>query len=308
MSDFDPRDFRRALGKFATGVTVITTGTPDGELLGMTANSFSSVSIDPPLILWSVEKSAHGAETYRSAEFFGVNVLGENQVETSNRFARKGEDKFTGEAISSTANNVPMIDHSAAQIDCRTWATYDGGDHWIIVGEVLNYRYEEAVSSLVFHNGRYAVSEMHPTMRDSGQPIKREGGVLDDYLLFLLRQALSSYCHQFYPKLNAFNITAEGWRVLTLLADTPSMPRSEIGQLVFQPPRALADTLYRLEEKKLITQESEQVTLTDHGSDLAKRLLAMALENEKDILKDLEDETVAALKTGLSAVIQAVAK
>ncbi|MCH8531795.1 MAG: flavin reductase [Saccharospirillum sp.] len=305
--NFDAKDFRRALGKFATGVTIVTTRDQNGEDLGMTASSFNSVSIDPALILWSIDKNNYGADTFRTAEFFAINVLNDSQVELSNRFARRGEDKFSGITIGRGKGDIALIDGAAAQFECRTWNVYEGGDHYIIVGEVLNYHYAENVNSLVFHNGRYAVSDMHPTMKNSDSSRITDGGLLNDYMLFLLRQALSAYCDHFYPKLQAFNITAEEWRVLTLLTDKAPLDAQSIGQRVFQPPQELSDTLDWLKEKALINENSQGlVSLTDKGQEQAQKLLNMAFEHEKSALSGLSNEQVDALRSGLKTLIQSV--
>lgn len=302
---FDPKDLRRALGKFATGVTVVTTIDENGDDVGMTANSFSSVSMDPPLILWSVDKGNMGTKAYREAEYFAVNVLNDSQVDISNRFAKRGEDKFSGLDFTRGVGGVPRITGSASIFECRTWNTYDGGDHLIIVGEVLNYTYQESVRSLVFHNGRYALSEMHPAMKSREDAVPLEGGVLKDYVLYLLRQALFTYSSSFYPKLSAFDITAEEWRVLTLLADRSKLSANEIGQLVSQPPQDLADTLAWLSEKQLLTTADEDLyCLTGAGRAKASELLDLAFEHERSMLSGLDDAEVTALQSGLKKLIK----
>lgn len=160
----DPRDFRRALAQFPTGVTVVTTVDGDGRPVGVTASSFNSVSMDPPLVLWSIDKSALSARVFRDATHFAVNVLAENQVELSNRFASRGEDKFGAVAWSPGTGGCPVIGDLAAKFECRTWNVYEGGDHFIIVGEVLSYSYENAHAPLVYARGGYAVSSRHPSM------------------------------------------------------------------------------------------------------------------------------------------------
>lgn len=302
---FDPKDFRRALGKFATGVTVITTRDEQGDDIGMTANSFSSVSMDPPLILWSVDTSNLGTRAYREAEYFAVNILNENQVDVSNRFAQRGEDKFSGLEVSRGAGQVPLLPDCAALIECRTWNTYDGGDHLIIVGEVLNYHYVDSVRSLVFHNGRYALSEVHPAMKARGDAVPLEGGVLKDYVLYLLRQALFTYSSSFYPKLSAFDITAEEWRVLTLLADRATLTASEIGQLVYQPPLELEDTLAWLREKQLLTTaDADTYCLTEAGRAKTTELLDLAFEHESSMLSALDENELEGLQSGLRKLIK----
>lgn len=160
----DPRDFRRALGQFPTGVTVVTTVTGDGEPIGVTASSFNSVSMDPALVLWSVDRNAFSAEIFRNAPHFAVNVLSTDQMDISNRFASRGEDKFRDIAWSGGLGGSPVLSDVAARFECQTWNVYEGGDHLIIVGQVLNYVYDGARSPLVFAKGGYAIPAVHPAL------------------------------------------------------------------------------------------------------------------------------------------------
>ncbi|MBP2292752.1 flavin reductase family protein [Azospirillum rugosum] len=158
----DPRDFRRALSHFPTGVTVVTTRDAAGAPVGVTASSFNAVSLNPPLVLWSLDKAALSAEAFRTAEHFAVNVLTEDQILLSNRFASRGEDKFGGIDWAEGLGGCPVFDGVSARFECRTWNVYDGGDHLIIVGQVMRYDYQTALAPLVFAKGCYAVSARHP--------------------------------------------------------------------------------------------------------------------------------------------------
>ena len=140
MTEFTSMDFRRCLGEFVTGVTVITTVGPDGTLYGLTANSFSSVSLDPPLILWSLRLNATNFPIYSTAETFAVNILAEDQVDISNRFAKSGPDRFVGISTAPGSNGVPLINGAVAQLECRREASYPGGDHVVFIGRVLRVR------------------------------------------------------------------------------------------------------------------------------------------------------------------------
>jgi 3-hydroxy-9,10-secoandrosta-1,3,5(10)-triene-9,17-dione monooxygenase reductase component len=153
----DPKALRSALGAFSTGVTIVTTLDGDGVPVGVTANSFSSVSLDPPLILWSLAKNARSHAVYSSSRHWVVNVLSQDQVALSNRFAQRGEDKFAGVSVSCGVAGVPVLDGLAACFQCETWARYDGGDHTIFVGRVLQYARSQE-PPLVFHDGQYAVA------------------------------------------------------------------------------------------------------------------------------------------------------
>lgn len=152
----DITDFRRALGQFPTGVTVITALADSGEPVGMTASSFNTVSLDPPLLLWSVDRDGQSASTFIEAKHFAVNVLSESQIELSNRFAATAEDRFAGLPWRKGVGGSPLLESCAAVFECKTWNVYEGGDHMIIVGEVLNYEYDALSSPLAFSQGNYA--------------------------------------------------------------------------------------------------------------------------------------------------------
>ncbi len=155
----DPIELRRCLGSFVTGVTVITVLDENGAPIGMTANSFNSVSLDPPLIVWSLRTNARTFPVYSTAKRFVVNILSEDQVDISNRFAKSGPDRFDGVAITPGIDGVPLIDGCAAHFECLTEATYPGGDHLLFLGRV-----ERIVGSarkpLAFGAGKYMV--VHP--------------------------------------------------------------------------------------------------------------------------------------------------
>jgi len=162
------RELRNALGCYPTGVTIITAPDGDGGMVGITANSFSSVSLDPPLVLWSLDVSTQSFDAFTNAGYFGVNVLSQQQLEMSQRFATKQRDKFAGVDYEIGAGGVALLDASAARFQCRTVATHDGGDHRIFVGEVLHFEYQPDVEPLVFTHGKYAEIVGH---RDVADPV-----------------------------------------------------------------------------------------------------------------------------------------
>jgi flavin reductase (DIM6/NTAB) family NADH-FMN oxidoreductase RutF len=152
----DQREFRRCLGCFATGVTVITTVGSRGELIGNTANSFNSLSLDPPLILWSLGRHAHSLQSYLSSDNFAVNVLREGQEELSVRFSRALGNKWQGIDYETWETGCPILPSALAVFECKTANTYVGGDHVIFIGEVLNADYDPKGRPLLFYRGRYA--------------------------------------------------------------------------------------------------------------------------------------------------------
>lgn len=155
-SAIDPaRDLRDAFGCFATGVTVVTLHDPRGRPTGLTVNSFSSLSLTPPLLLFSVGRSQVSAPWFDVGKSFTVNVLAEDQAALAWQFARPAEDKFAGVEWRPGLGEAPVIADALARFECRTWATYDGGDHLIVVGEVVRHgRGEE--DPLLFYRGRMA--------------------------------------------------------------------------------------------------------------------------------------------------------
>ena len=151
----DARTLRDAMGCFATGITVVTGCTESGTPVGLTANSFTSVSLDPPLLLVCIANSAGSAPVLREADHFGVNVLQVSQQPTSNRFAGKGEDRFAATPWSAGESGVPLLDGSLVSFECRRHAIHEGGDHFILVGEVLRAQFEPRRDPLLYFRGKY---------------------------------------------------------------------------------------------------------------------------------------------------------
>ena len=152
---FDAQAFRSALGCFATGITVVTAIAPSGELLGITANSFNSVSLDPPLVLFSLHRAAYSLGAFTDGGHFAVNILSETQHELSQRFAKALIDKWSGVEYETWETGAPILKGCIAAFECRTRALYDGGDHVIFLGEVLRLRCATEGRPLLYYRGRY---------------------------------------------------------------------------------------------------------------------------------------------------------
>ncbi|WP_175864382.1 flavin reductase [Burkholderia cepacia] len=151
---FDTPGFRRALGAFVTGVTVVTTIQPDGSLRGFTANSFTSVSLDPPLILVCIAKTASSYAVFSATQRFAVSVLAENQTDVSGVFASKARDKFAQVPWSTRRTGAPVIQDAAASFDCVTHEVVDAGDHIILIGRVVDF-VQTSASPLGYCRGAY---------------------------------------------------------------------------------------------------------------------------------------------------------
>lgn len=154
-ADADPREICKALGLYATGVTIVTTKTGAGEPIGLTCNSFSSVSLAPPLVLWSLSLRSPNLPNFLQAAHFAVNILAHDQIPLAQRFAQAISRKFEGVGHVISEHGTPLIDQAAAQFECRTEARHYSGDHVIFIGNVLRYRFSER-APLVYYRGRYA--------------------------------------------------------------------------------------------------------------------------------------------------------
>jgi 3-hydroxy-9,10-secoandrosta-1,3,5(10)-triene-9,17-dione monooxygenase reductase component len=153
----DPAAMREVLGHFASGVVVVTAGGPDGPL-GLTCQSFASLSLDPPLVMFAPARTSSTWPRIRNVGTFCVNVLAEDQEELSVGFARSGVDKFAGVSWRRGPDDAPVLDGVCAWIGCTLWREYDGGDHTIVVGRVHDLAADPSKSPLLFHRGRYGLA------------------------------------------------------------------------------------------------------------------------------------------------------
>jgi flavin reductase (DIM6/NTAB) family NADH-FMN oxidoreductase RutF len=154
-SSFSSTDFRAALGRFATGVTIVTTRTLEGALVGLTANSFNSVSLQPALVLWSLGEKAGSMASFMQAQHYAIHVLSVEQKELAQRFASKVHNRFEGVQFSQGLGGAPVIAGCAATFECTSKSRYPEGDHVIFVGEVLRCTSDAEKSPLLFHGGQF---------------------------------------------------------------------------------------------------------------------------------------------------------
>lgn len=165
---FDSHGYRRTLGQFATGVTIVTTRTPDGQRVGLTVNSFTSVSLDPPLVLWCLSRAAASAPSFLAAARFAINVLALDQVDLAQRFATPHADRFAGVGCRAGEDGVPLLDGAIAHLVCRNLnlARRPTGDHLVFIGEVEHHE-RFTGEPLVFQAGAYGrLVSRQPEARD----------------------------------------------------------------------------------------------------------------------------------------------
>jgi flavin reductase (DIM6/NTAB) family NADH-FMN oxidoreductase RutF len=152
---FDSRAFRTALGCFPTGVAVVTTISSAAQHMGITVNSFTSVSLDPPLVLWCLDKKSDRYDAFTRAATYTINVLGTDHQEVSSRLARQGEHSLEGIPLEPTELGPPALVDALAVFECVSLQVHDGGDHAILIGQVMRFHCHPAASPLVFFKGKY---------------------------------------------------------------------------------------------------------------------------------------------------------
>lgn len=152
---FSAQEFRAALGMFATGVTIVTARTAEGQVVGLTANSFNSVSLSPPLVLWSLSRAAASMAVFSAGSHYAINVLAADQKALAERFATRGADRWNGVTFDTGAGGAPLLHGAAATFECFNRSRYEEGDHVIFVGEVERCAHRVGASPLLFHGGRY---------------------------------------------------------------------------------------------------------------------------------------------------------
>ena len=155
--EFDTQHFRAALSQFATGVTIITTRDQDGSFFGLTASSFNSVSLTPPLVLWSLGQKSRSMPLFAENSHYVINVLAADQAELAERFASRLDDRFSGVDFSLSQNGLPILGGVSAWFECHNRSRHPEGDHVIFVGEVEQCAFERK-PALLFHDGRFKAS------------------------------------------------------------------------------------------------------------------------------------------------------
>jgi len=155
MTSLDSRAFRNALGEFATGVAIVTTQVEGQDPIGITVNSFSSVSLDPPLVLWCLDKGSDRLSSFEQCNGFTINILAAEQRDLSNRLSRSGQAGLEDIPIGEGVNGCPYLAEALANFECSIEARHDAGDHIIMVGRVLAFNQPSAETPLIYHRGAY---------------------------------------------------------------------------------------------------------------------------------------------------------
>ncbi|MGO4220695.1 flavin reductase [Lysobacter sp. TAF61] len=307
-STFDSREFRRALGAFTTGVTIVTTRGPAGNDCGLTANSFNSVSMDPPLVLWSLDKTSTSLDAFSGAGHFAVHILAADQESTSNRFARSGVDKFEGMDLARGHGDVPLLDGCSARFECRVAYRYDGGDHIIFVGEVVAFDTFHR-PPLIFHGGNYGL-----LLKKSDEAAGAGAGIGNDWLGFLLGRAFYQLLMPIKKSLGEHGLRDLDYTILTVLSMGEGRTIDDLGKLVAMTGYQMGEAdIAELIERDLVSVVSTDgggeavVCFTDDGRRYAMELLAFGKSAEGDAVRDLDHREAQVLKMLLRRVIGSTA-
>lgn len=299
MSNFDPKELRQVFSQFPTGVTVITTRTAEGEPIGVTASSFNTVSVSPALILWSIDKGAHSLEAFQNCEYFAVNILSDQQIPLSNRFAGRGQDKFSDVDYTNGLGDSPLLPEALTQLQCKNWNIYDGGDHLIMVGEVVDYKIADNARPLVFSQGSYSQASPHYDVLNTKQvDVLNQHDFLEDHILYLLRASYTQLSNVFYDRLNeAAGVSPELWRIYACLADGNPLDLDSLGHFVMQPKTALLDALKSIGAH--VQCDTQTACLTADGVQIAQKLLTIEKQYKKELADRVEGDSYNEMKKTL---------
>lgn len=297
-SDLDPRAFRDALGSFVTGVTIVTTRGENGADIGLTANSFNSVSLEPPMVLWSLALSSSHLPAFRTAPWWAVHILASEQEALSARFAQRGIDKFAGLAVSRGPGDIPLLDGCAARFICRGAYEYEGGDHAIFVGQVLEFD-QQGRAPLVYHQGRYAgVIPGEVAAADS------DGNAGGHFLGHLLGRAQAAVFGDVRREYRGRGLSGADYTLLTLLGLGDGCAT---GELVSAAENAGLDVAAAAIEsaasRGLIDMRGGRARLTEAGRAQAVELIAVAESSQMRIEGRLAPGEMAMLRRLLGVVI-----
>ena len=301
------QELRGALGQFATGVTVITTVDVDNSPIGVTASSFNSVSLDPPLVLWSLAKSARSMKAFEESGYFCVHVLGASQEGLSAQFATPGSDKFAGQKWTPGHGEVPLLPDFAARFQCKTTHMYEGGDHLIFVGEVLDFEKSDE-PPLVFHGGRYALAKSKGRGEKAGAAVDvAHGTFTENFFLYLLSRAHFQASAPLREDYARANINEDEYLALTMLGlGGPLSLQALQVRLEHTGHTPSYATVMSMIDKGYVTEtvDGTKFSITVKGRELYLSLLARSKAIEEELLAEFSEAEVSDVRNFLQRFIK----
>jgi 3-hydroxy-9,10-secoandrosta-1,3,5(10)-triene-9,17-dione monooxygenase reductase component len=309
----ESRAFRHALGAFATGVTIVTTRAPDGTRIGLTANSFNSLSLEPPMVLWALAKSSRSLPAFEAAGHFAVHILAADQLALSDRFATRAAEKFADLESDEGPGGVPLLRGCSARFQCRTAYQYEGGDHVIFVGEVVAFDHSDR-PALAYQSGTYASVLRHtaPALPVAEAADDLDGSFSRDFLGYLLGSAHARLMARVRGELDRYRLGEEHYHVLMFLSDEDNRSLMELDALMqLADRRATYQTLVDLAVRDLVEltgPDSPETTarLTAEGHRAAIELGAALKAAEMDAERHLGAREAQTLKALLKGILRAM--
>ncbi len=298
----DSRAFRRCLGQFATGLTVVTTRSGPTHC-GLTVNSFTSLSLDPPLVLFCIDRRSTSLPTFLESTHFAINILGSRQVHLSRHFSNPNVVKFQDIPWRYGRTGAPVLSDVVAYFECRRVAWHDGGDHVIVVGHVEHFARFEG-DALLFFQGRYGVPEDHPeagprAVAPVDKPAERESS-----LLMLLFRAYHSVSGSFQEHREEEGITLAQNRILAELYENPNLPMDVLVRATYLARRDGEDAVAELAESFLVQRGPDgRLSLTAAGRARRETILERVAKFESDRTSGLSEAKIACGRQFLKALI-----
>jgi 3-hydroxy-9,10-secoandrosta-1,3,5(10)-triene-9,17-dione monooxygenase reductase component len=306
----DTRQFRSALGSFTTGVTIVTTRDGSGQDIGLTVNSFSSVSLEPPLVLWSLAKSAASHPAFLEAKYFAVHILAADQEQTSNRFSQRGADKFLGLQCERGHGGIPLLQGCAARFECASAFRHEGGDHEIFVGEVITFEHFNR-PPLVFQGGKYALALKKAPRSDREARPRPES--IDNFdpnaLNVLLGMAYEQLKVNLQPELERHALREDEYWIVNIVGAEEGRTVAQLDALIaFTGKRVSPDSISALRERGFLDSRGSgsdaKISLTALGRRVLIELAAITRVIEEHAEGSLDYAEAQLLKQLLQRVIR----
>ncbi|UCI34551.1 flavin reductase [Mesorhizobium sp. B4-1-4] len=299
----DARLFRRCLGLYGTGIAIITTET-EGQRAAVTVNSFASVSLDPPLVLWSISHASRSYPLFKNGGRFGVNILASTQMTVSRHFSSKVQDKFADTAWSLGEFGSPLLHGCLAHFECETYSQVEGGDHTILIGLVRRASRFEG-EPLLFAQGQYSVAYSHPEVSPSPEvgglkpETPSEGTIIPQ--IFEAHHLLSS---TFDEHRHAEGLDISVARVIACVYDMPGLKIDQVSRATYLGQRDTEDALATLVERGMLVNAVDgQLILTEAGRQRREAIRRRWQDFQKDQLAGIPDGDVRATLRTLSKLI-----
>jgi len=303
-AQIDPKALRQALGAYTTGVTIITTRSSTGEPVGITANSFSSVSLDPPLVLWSLARSAHSLPAFSESTHWNVHVLSMEQEDLSNRFARAGENKFAGLELDDGMSDSPLLPQCSARFQCKKAFEYDGGDHIIFVGEVLGFDKSER-PALAYAAGNYAIPTKKTNTKLSTSTAQHNSAYSEDLLGYLLGRAHYQMLANMKVIYSKYGINESDFFIIATLMIRSQLNLVELNKYLHYIGAVNKEDLLKLSQLGLVQNINEMFSLTSEGVIAGREFVKTANEVEARLAENIGETDTLAMKSLLKRVILA---